>query len=96
MDSNIYSMNIRVLFYWLVCTILAVTASGYLAGRAHASDVTTLDAGAPNLQAAIPFQIEGIPELGRAVLLFIGIFAVAYTYQQAWINFRSSPESQKK
>jgi hypothetical protein len=96
MDLSLITMNLPVLFYWLVCTTVAVSASGYMAGRAQAVEVIQTDLEAPKWQAAIPLQIEGIPELGRAILLFFGIFAVAYTYQQAWINFRSTPDSQKK
>ena len=96
MKPNTLFMNFRLMFYWLVCTTVAVSASGYMVGRAEATEVLQSGLEAPILQAAIPFQIEGVPELGRAILLFFGIFAVAYTYQQAWVNFRSAPDSQKK
>lgn len=89
-------MNFRLFFYWLFCATLAVSASSYLVGRAQATEVLQVGASAPALKGVIPFQIEGVPELGRAILLFFGIFAVAYTYQQAWKNFRSSPAEQKR
>jgi|LakMenEpi03Aug12_release.lakeMendotaPanAssembly.Ray.scaffolds.fasta_scaffold217105_2 hypothetical protein len=90
-------MNFRLVAYWLVCTTVAFTASGYLVGgKAEAADVLQAGLETVNARAVIPFQIEGVPELGRAILLFFGIFAVAYTYQQAWKNFRSSPAEQKR
>jgi hypothetical protein len=90
-------MDFRLISYWLICTTAAFTASGYLVmGNAQAADIVQVGLETVNAPAVIPLQIEGVPELGRAVLLFFGIFAVAYTYQQAWKNFRSSPAEQKR
>ncbi len=90
-------MNFRLVSYWLVCATVALTASGYLVmGKTEAADIVQAGLETVNAQAVVPFQIEGVPELGRAILLFFGIFAVAYTYQQAWKNFRSSPAEQKR
>ena len=89
-------MNFRLIVYWIVCIAVAVVASGYLVGHAQAADEMRgqLAVVGPPTQAA--FQLAGVSELARAVLLFVGIIAVAYTYQQAWMNFRSAPSAQNK
>lgn len=89
-------MNFRLIFYWIVCVTVAVTSSGYLVGSALGAD--EIPGQFPVVGPPTPaiFPLAGVSEIGRAALLFIGILAVAYTYQRAWMNFRSSPSIQKK
>lgn len=80
-------MKIRVLFYWVV----SVWVATYAAGHAVASSATEVEAVTP--ASASLANMVSVPEAARSALLFIGILAVAYTYQRAWMNFRSSPMS---
>jgi hypothetical protein len=78
-------MNIRALIYWVGTLVVAT----YAAGHAFAS--------APEIETAVapvanPFlNLLAVPDSARSVLLFVGILAVAYTYQRAWANFRGGP-----
>jgi hypothetical protein len=33
-------------------------------------------------------SILAVPEPSRALLLFIGVMAMAFTYRQAWLNWK--------
>lgn len=70
----------RAFFYWLVVTVIAVFA-------AHASD---LEKGAASVLWVPPSQLDvlPVPEPSRAVLLGIGIMAIAFTYRRAWLNLK--------
>lgn len=70
----------RTLFYWLTSTVIAVLAAG-------ASEFNEADA---ELNWAAPSQADVllVPEPSRALLLGIGIMAIAYTYRQAWMNWK--------
>jgi hypothetical protein len=75
-------MKIRSLIYWAVSLVIAT----YAAGHAFAS-ATEIEAGVG--PAAMPLvNFFAVPDSARSVLLFVGILAVAYTYQRAWANFR--------
>ena len=89
-------MNFRLIVYWLVCIAVAVVASGYMVGDVQAAEEISgqLAVVGPPTQAA--FLLTGVSEIGRAVLLFVGILSVAYTYQRAWMNFRAMSAIQKK
>lgn len=78
-------MNIRSLIYWVVSLVIAT----YAAGHAFAFGPGIETAVAP---VAYPFvNLLAVPDSARSVHLFVGILAVAYTYQRAWANFRSGP-----
>lgn len=80
-------MKIRALFYWVV----SVWVAAYAAGHALASSATEVEAVTPASGSLA--NMVTVPEAARSALLFAGILAVAYTYQRAWLNFRSSAAS---
>lgn len=80
-------MKIRSVIYWALSLFIAT----YAATRAAASSAEIEGVVSPvalNFTSAVT-----IPDAARSILLFIGIMAVAYTYQQAWLNFRRKPEA---
>ncbi len=74
-------MTHRSITYWLVCSITAVIAVG---------------AAEPNISSALPFTLPEnastmvltVPEPSRALLLFAGIMAIAFTYRKAWLGWK--------
>ena len=70
----------RAPFYWMVVTVIAVVA-------AHASDI---EKEAASVLWVSPSQLDvlPVPEPSRAVLLGIGIMAIAFTYRRAWLNLK--------
>lgn len=80
-------MKIRSVIYWAVSLLIAT----YAASHAVASSAEIEGVVSP---AALSFSTAvTIPDAARSMLLFIGIMAVAYTYQQAWVNFRRKSQS---
>jgi hypothetical protein len=76
----VYSMSFRPVFYWLTCSAFAVMAVG---------------ATEPGLVEADAFRFSGdfssvqpVPEPSRALLLFAGIMAMAFTYRRAWLSWK--------
>ena len=78
-------MSRRSFSYWFVCTISAVIA----AGAAEPHTATPLDLHLP--EAAISTVLP-VPEPSRALLLFAGIMAMAFTYRSAWLSWHRSSE----
>jgi len=66
------------LSYWLASVFVAVLASR----AAERGDSLVSLAG----ETAIP--LLAVPDSGRSALLGIGVLAMAYTYRQAWLNWR--------
>lgn len=72
----------RSALYWLTSTLVAV-----LCAKAAAIPHTDLEV----MASTVPQVLEGsVNDLVRAVLLGIGIMAVAYTYRRVWMNFHSA------
>jgi len=46
------------------------------------------------LPGDVAYQPLPVPEPARAVLLGIGIMAVAFTYRRAWLNMKQAAEQQ--
>lgn len=74
-------MTLRSFVYWLACGITAVIAVG-----AAEPDLASSLMLSPPMNAAS--SILPVPEPSRALLLFIGIMAVAFTYRRAWLNWK--------
>ena len=70
----------RTLFFWLTSTAIAVLAAG---ASEHNEAAVGLHWTAPS-QADVLL----VPEPSRALLLGVGIMAIAYTYRQAWMNWK--------
>jgi len=72
----------RTILYWLTATAIAVLA-------ARATD-HPVDGGSIGWSAdtEIRADILPVPEPSRAVLLGIGIMAIAFTYRRAWLNLK--------
>lgn len=68
----------RALTYWLVSIFAAVLA----ARAAERGDSLVALAG----ETAAP--LVALPDSGRSALLGVGVLAMAYTYRQAWLNWR--------
>lgn len=76
-------MSSRSLIYWLVCVAVAAMA-------AHAAEPTVMEGTALVLPPApsADATILPVPEPGRAVMLFAGLMAMAFTYRKAWLNWK--------
>ncbi len=70
-------MLVRSITYWFLCGVIAVGAA-----KAGVADTTTF------MLPANASAIQVVPEPGRAVLLFAGIMAMAFTYRRAWLNWK--------
>lgn len=70
----------RSFFYWLTTTAIAVIA-------ARASEHQD---GASQVLINLPGQLDAlpVPEPSRAILLGVGIMAIAFTYREAWMNLK--------
>ncbi|MBB5038487.1 PEP-CTERM sorting domain-containing protein [Prosthecobacter dejongeii] len=70
----------RAVFYWLFSIALAG-----LAARAseHSDKASQLLWDSSVAADALP-----VPEPSRAILLSFGIMAIAFTYRQAWLNWK--------
>jgi hypothetical protein len=75
-------MTKRSIFYWLICTIFAVLV-------AHSSEPVTSDLTWRPLEADAA-HVSIVPEPARAMMLFAGIMAMAFTYRRAWMNWKVS------
>ena len=79
-------MTKRSIFYWLICTVFAVLV-------AHSSEPVV----SPDLMNswqpmdAATAKLLPVPEPARAMMLFAGIMAMAFTYRRAWMNWKLSP-----
>ena len=75
----------RSALYWLTSTIVAVLC-------AKAAAIPHLDVA---VASTMPQAMESSTnDMVRAILLGIGIMAVAYTYRRVWMNFQADrPES---
>lgn len=74
----------RAFFYWFTVTALAVLAVGASAqDHSHFAEGTLWN---PEANAAV----QAVPEPSRAVLLGVGIIAMAFTYRRAWLNLSRS------
>lgn len=71
---------VRALVYWSVWTVIAVGAT---AVSVHGSDGQTLTG---SLSAGMGMMM--VPDPARAVVLGVGIMAMAFTYRQAWESWR--------
>ena len=69
----------RTFLYWLTVTAVAVLAAGASAHERAAGQ------GLWETEAAN--GVLPVPEPSLAVLLGVGIMAVAFTYRRAWLNY---------
>ncbi|MCX6850002.1 MAG: PEP-CTERM sorting domain-containing protein [Verrucomicrobia bacterium] len=79
-------MSVRSFSYWLTCSIAAAMA----VGATEPEQAGTLDLIVPG--AAIS-NVIAVPEPSRALLLFAGIMAMAFTYRHAWLSWKRSAQS---
>lgn len=73
----------RSTFYWLVSAAIAVLAmhsAGHAGEGGAAMDLLW--------GAEAPTDVLPVPEPSRAVLLGVGIMAIAFTYRRAWLNMK--------
>ena len=74
-------MSFRPVFYWLICSAFAVMAVGATEPGLVEADVFSLSS--MNASSVLP-----VPEPSRALLLFAGIMAMAFTYRKAWLSWK--------
>lgn len=79
-------MTFRSFSYWLASSIAAAMA----VGATEPEKAATLDLTVPG--AAIS-SVIAVPEPSRALLLFAGIMAMAFTYRHAWLSWKRSAQS---
>lgn len=74
--------KMRSALYWLTSTLIALICI-----RAAATPNSEIDV----VASTIPQAMGSAPaDPVRAILLGIGIMAVAYTYRRVWMNFHTS------
>lgn len=76
-------MTYRSVIYWLACTAAAAIAAG-----AAEPDMTSILLFTP--PADLASSVLPVPESSRALFLFAGIMAMAFTYRRAWLNWKRS------
>ena len=76
-------MSLRSFSYWFVCTLSAVIAVG--ATEPHTAPTLDLKLPETAMSTVLP-----VPEPSRALLLFAGIMAMAFTYRSAWLSWHRS------
>ncbi|MCB1279098.1 MAG: PEP-CTERM sorting domain-containing protein [Prosthecobacter sp.] len=77
-------MITRSFSYWFVCGVIAILA------------VEVAEAGMEpsfTLPAEAASSVLPVPEPGRAILLFAGIMAMAFTYRRAWLGWKRGSQS---
>lgn len=74
-------MTFRSLSYWLFSSLAAALAA--TAGEPGAADPQIF-----SLPVDAESSILAVPEPGRAILLFAGIMAMAFTYRRAWLSWK--------
>ncbi|MCF7784727.1 MAG: PEP-CTERM sorting domain-containing protein [Prosthecobacter sp.] len=79
-------MSFRSFSYWLACSIAAAIA----VGATEPEKAGTLDL---TLPGTVVSNVTAVPEPSRALLLFAGIMAMAFTYRHAWLSWKRSAES---
>jgi hypothetical protein len=79
------SMPLRSFSYWLACSIAAAVA----VGATEPDQAGTLDL--TQTGSAIS-SVVAVPEPSRALLLFAGIMAMAFTYRHAWLSWKRNAQ----
>lgn len=79
-------MSFRSFSYWLACSIAAAMA----VGATEPDKAGTLDLTVPGTAMS---SVIAVPEPSRALLLFAGIMAMAFTYRHAWLSWKRSAQS---
>lgn len=79
-------MKSRSIIYWITSSAIALLAThaAYPAGAPAAQDLPVIANSA--IQTA-----SSITDPSRAIMLFAGIMAMAFTYHRAWQNWRTAP-----
>ena len=80
-------MSVRSLLYWFICITFAV----YVAQAAEPLSPDTM--AALSAGKALDSKLLPVPEPGRALLLFAGVMAMAFTYRRAWLNWKMEPKA---
>lgn len=75
-------MSVRSLCYWCACSVLAFITA-HASGSLAAETAPFALADTSNALPLLP-----VPEPGRAVLLFAGMMAMAFTYRKVWLNWK--------
>ena len=73
-------MSFRPVFYWLTCSAFAVMAVGATEPGLVEPEVFRF--------SGISTSVQPVPEPSRALLLFAGIMAMAFTYRKAWLSWK--------
>ncbi len=79
-------MTGRSILYWLICLAFAVLVAR-AAEPTAVSDGLTWATGDGTAAHVLP-----VPEPGRAMMLFAGVMAMAFTYRRAWLNWKTAPK----
>lgn len=80
-------MTGRSILYWLICFAFAVLVAPAAESTAVPDWLTWTKADA-NASHVLP-----VPEPGRAMMLFSGVMAIAFTYRRAWLNWKTAPKA---
>ena len=80
-------MTGRSFLYWLICLVFALFVARAAEPAAVVDGMTWVTAD------ATASQILPVPEPGRAMMLFAGVMAMAFTYRRAWLNWKTVPKA---
>lgn len=79
-------MSFRSFSYWLASSIAAAVA----VGATEPDQAGTLDLIVPGTAIG---SVITVPEPSRALMMFAGIMAMAFTYRRAWLSWKRSAQS---
>jgi len=79
-------MSFRSFSYWLASSIAAAVA----VGATEPDQAGALDLTVPGTAIS---SVITMPEPSRALMMFAGIMAMAFTYRQAWLSWKRSAQS---
>ncbi|WP_395731536.1 PEP-CTERM sorting domain-containing protein [Prosthecobacter sp.] len=79
-------MSFRSFSYWLASSIAAAVA----VGATEPDQARTLDLTVPGTAIS---SVIAVPEPSRALMMFAGIMAMAFTYRHAWLSWKRSAQS---
>jgi hypothetical protein len=80
-------MTGRSILYWLISLAFAVLVARAAEPAAVADGLTWM-----KVEAASAHVLP-VPEPGRAMMLFAGVMAMAFTYRRAWLNWKTVPKA---
>jgi hypothetical protein len=80
-------MTGRSILYWLISLSFAVLVASAAEPEPVVDSMTWVKLDATEA------SVLPVPEPGRAMMLFAGVMAMAFTYRRAWLNWKTAPKA---